>query len=80
MDPAAALTLAEQIVTTLIQLAPAIEKGALDVAPYIQAIAGMLNGSNATQAQIDALLAQLQSDSATFQQPLPDDPSGATDV
>ncbi len=73
IDIALALTLAEQIVTMLIKVAPAVEQGIVSTEPYIQALAGMLNGSNATQDQIDALLTQLQSDSNDFQTPLPPD-------
>lgn len=76
MDAAAieaGVILAEQIVEAIIKVAPAIQKGAVSMEPYVMAIAGMLAGSNATQAQVDALLAQLQTDSADFQTPLPPD-------
>lgn len=69
---AVALTLAEQIVTAIIKIAPAVEKGIVDTGPYVSALAGMLTGSNATQAQVDNLLAQLDRDSADFQKPLVD--------
>lgn len=72
IDIALALTIAEQIVTAVIKIAPAVEQGVVSTEPYVQALAGMLTGSNATQAQIDALLVQLQSDSDDFQTPLPD--------
>lgn len=70
LDLAAALTLAEQIVSGIIKIAPAVEKGVADASPYIQALGGMLTGTNATQEQIDSLLAQLDKDSADFQTPL----------
>ena len=73
MNLAAALALAEQIVSALGTAAPAIEKGVVSAAPYVQALTGVLTGSNATQDQINALLAQLQTDSADFQTPLPPD-------
>lgn len=73
IDIALALTLAEQIVSAIIKIAPSVEKGVADTAPYVQALAGMLTGSNATQAQVDALLVQLDADSADFQTPLPDE-------
>lgn len=72
IDIALALTIAEQIVTAVIKIAPAVEQGVVSTEPYVQALAGMLTGSNATQAQVDALLVQLQSDSDDFQTPLPD--------
>lgn len=78
MDAAAAIALAEQIVQALITVAPAIEKGVVSAAPYVQALSGVLTGSNATQDQIDALLAQLQTDSADFQTPLPEDDGTTT--
>jgi type IV secretory pathway TrbL component len=78
IDISLALTIAEQIITGIIKVAPAIEQGIVDEQPYIQAIAGMLNGSNATQAQVDALLAQIETDSALFQQPLPPDTGDTT--
>lgn len=73
IDPVAALALAEQIVTALIKIAPAVEQGVVDTAPYISALGGMLTGTNATPAQIDALLAQLDKDSADFQTPMTPD-------
>jgi hypothetical protein len=81
MDAAAieaGVILAEQIVEAIIKVAPAIQKGVVSMEPYVMAIAGMLAGSNATQAQVDALLAQLQTDSADFQQPLPPDDGTTT--
>lgn len=73
IDIGAAITLAEQIVGIIIKIAPAVEKGVTDTGPYVKALAGMLTGSNATQAQVDALLDQLEKDSTDFQTPLPDD-------
>lgn len=81
MDPvtlSAGIALAEQIVAALIKAAPAIQQGIVSAEPYVMAIGGMLVGSNATQAQVDALLAQLQTDSADFQTPLPPDDGTTT--
>lgn len=66
-----ALAIAQAVVEIVVKAAPAIEKGVISAAPYVQAIGGMLTGSNATQEQVDALLAQLEADSADFQTPLP---------
>jgi type IV secretory pathway TrbL component len=74
----AAILLAEQIVAALIKVAPAIMQGLVSEAPYVQAIAGMITGGNATQAQVDALLAQIKADSADFQTPLPVDDGTTT--
>lgn len=74
----AGIALAEQIVSALIKAAPAIQKGIVSAEPYVMAIGGMLVGSNATQEQVDALLAQLEADSADFQTPLPADDGTTT--
>jgi hypothetical protein len=76
MDPVtieAGITLAEQIISALIKAAPAIEAGVVNTEPYIKALGQMLVGGNATQAQVDAMRAQLDADSADFQTPLPPD-------
>lgn len=81
MDAAAVeagIILAEQIVEAIVKVAPAIQKGVVSMEPYVVAIGGMLAGSNATQEQVDALLAQLETDSADFQQPLPADDGSTT--
>lgn len=78
MDFAAALTLAEQIVSSIIKVAPLVEQGVVNSAPYIEAIGKMLTGTNATQADVDALLVKLQADSADFQTPLPSDDGSTT--
>lgn len=74
----AGIALAEKIVDGLIAIAPAVQKGVVSTEPYIAALAGMITGTNATQAQIDALLAQLKTDSADFQTPLPADDGSTT--
>lgn len=73
IDVAAALVLAEQVISAIIKIAPAVEQGVVSTQPYVSALAGMLTGGNATQEQVDALLAQLEADSADFQTPLPPD-------
>lgn len=81
MDEAAieaGLVLAGQIVSALVKIAPAIQQGIVSEAPYISAIAGMITGGNATQEQVDALLAQIDKDSADFQAPLPNDDGTTT--
>lgn len=66
----AGLVLAGKIVDIIVKAAPAIQAGVISAEPYVAALAGMLTGTNATQAQIDALQAQLEADSADFQKPL----------
>lgn len=75
IDVAAALVLAEQIVAGIVKAAPAIQAGVVSTRPYVSALAGMITGSNATPEQVDALMAQLEIDSADFEKPLaPDTP------
>lgn len=74
----AGIVLAEQIVNALVKAAPAIEAGVINMEPYVKAIGGMLVGGNATQEQIDALLAQLESDSSDFDADLPPDDGTTT--
>lgn len=74
----AGLILASQIVSAILKAAPAITAGVASSAPYVKAIAGMLAGTNATQADIDALLLQANRDSEDFQTPLPPDDGTTT--
>lgn len=74
----AGLVLAEQIVSAIIKVAPAIQQGEVSMEPYVEAIAGMITGTNATPAMVDALVAQVQKDSADFQIPLPADDGSTT--
>lgn len=73
MDLAAALAAGTAIVDAIVKIAPLVEKGVVSSIPYAQAIAGLISGSNATQEQVDDLLAQVNADSAEFQRPLPED-------
>lgn len=78
VDIAAIVTAATSVVNAIVAAAPAIEKGIVDSAPYVQAIAGLITGSNATQEQIDGLVAQVNAASADFQTPLPPDDGTTT--
>jgi hypothetical protein len=68
-----AIALAQTIVGAIIANAPAIEADITASEPYVAALAGLIKGTNATQAEIDSLLALANSASATVQQPLPAD-------
>jgi hypothetical protein len=59
-------------------VAPAIEQGVASSAPYVEAITGLITGTNATQTQLDALSATANAASAQFQQPLPADDATTT--
>lgn len=74
----AGLVLAEQIVSAIIKVAPAIQQGVVSMEPYVEAIAGMITGTNVTPDMVNALVAQVQKDSADFQTPLPADDGTTT--
>jgi hypothetical protein len=75
----AGLAAAEAIVSAIVKVAPAIEQGVVSSLPYVQAIAGLIGGTNATSEQIDAVLAQINAATDAFLDPLPpDDGSTAT--
>jgi len=82
MDPttiAGAIALAQTIVNAIVANAPAIIADFNASKPYVEAIAGMIQGTNATQDEIDALLNAANIASATVQQPLPIDTDGSTE-
>ena len=74
----AGLALAEAIVSAIVKVAPAIEQGVISSVPYVQAIGGLIAGSNATSAQIDAVLARINAASDEFLKPLPPDDGSTT--
>jgi hypothetical protein len=74
----AGVLLAEQIVAAIIKAAPAIEQGVASEVPYVQALAGLIGGSNATREQIDATLAAINAATDQFLQPLPPDDGTTT--
>lgn len=81
MDPTTiegALTLATAIVNAIVAEAPAIEADITASEPYVAALAGMFKGTNATQDQIDSLMALANVASATVQTPLPPDDGTTT--
>lgn len=74
----AGLEAAEAIVDAIVRIAPAIEQGIASSVPYVQAIAGLIRGTNATEDQIDAVLAQIDAASDAFLAPLPPDDGTTT--
>lgn len=73
-DVTAGLAVAEAIVNAIVKAVPAIEQGVMSSLPYVQAIAGLIQGTNATQQQIDDTLAAINAASDLFDRPLlPDD-------
>jgi len=73
----AGVAIAEAIVSAIVKVAPAIQEGVVSSLPYVQAIAGLMQGTNATQEQIDATLAQINAATDEFLKTLPPD-DGAT--
>jgi hypothetical protein len=74
----AGLAAAEAIVDAIVKVAPAIELGVVSSIPYVQAIAGLIGGSNATRDEIDAVLAQINAATDAFLDPLPPDDGSTT--
>ena len=77
-DITAGLTVAEAIVNAIVKAAPAIEQGVASSVPYVQAIAGLIRGTNATQQQIDDTLNAINAASDQFLEPLPPDDGTTT--
>jgi hypothetical protein len=73
MDPVAIATAVTTILEEVIKVAPLIEQGIATAEPYAQALIGLIEGTNVTQEQLDAAVANVQALSAQFQQPLPPD-------
>ncbi|MBN9603540.1 MAG: hypothetical protein J0G33_11485 [Afipia felis] len=69
----AGVAIAEAIVSAIVKVAPAIQEGVVSSLPYVQAIAGLMQGTNATQEQIDATLAQINAATDEFLKTLPPD-------
>jgi hypothetical protein len=74
----AGLAAAEAIVSAIVKVAPAIERGVVSSIPYVQAIAGLIGGSNATSDEIDEVLAQINAAADEFLSPLPPDDGSTT--
>ena len=77
-DIEAGVAIAEAIVSAIVKAAPAIQQGVVSSLPYAQAIAGLIQGTNATQEQIDATLAQINAATDEFLKPLPLDDGTTT--
>jgi hypothetical protein len=83
MDPSTiqgALALAGTIVNAIVANAPAIIADVEASAPYVHAIAGMIQGTNATMEEITTLLTAANISSAQFETPLPVDTDGSTET
>lgn len=77
-EVSAGLAAAEAIVNAIIKVAPAIERGVVSSIPYVQAIAGLIGGKNATADEIDAVLERINAATDEFLSPLPPDDGSTT--
>jgi hypothetical protein len=81
MDPATvegAVQIASAIVNAIVANAPAIEQDIAASKPYVDAIAGMIQGTNATIESITSLLASANISADQFLTPLPPDDGTTT--
>lgn len=73
MDAATIIATISGVIKTAVDLTPDVIQVAEDAAPFAQAIYGLFQGTNVTQAQLDQLTADIATLSAELQQPLPPD-------
>lgn len=74
----AGIAIGEAIVAAIVKVAPAIQQGVVSSLRYAQAITGLIQGSNATQEQIDVALASINAATDEFVKPLPPDDGSTT--
>jgi hypothetical protein len=73
-----AVSIASAIVNAIVANAPAIEQDVAASKPYVDAIAGMIQGSNATIDTITQLLTNANIATDQFLTPLPPDDGSTT--
>jgi hypothetical protein len=79
MNPLAIIQAIEGILGVVVKLAPAVEAGVTSLTPIATAIVNNLTkGATITQAQLDALEAEVDAAAAQIQQPLPPDDGSTT--
>lgn len=79
MDPLSIIATIEGILSTVVKVAPVIESGVASITPFAEAIYNNLVKGNAiTQAQLDALEAEVDTKAAEIQAPLPPDDGSTT--
>lgn len=74
----AGIAIAQAIFDAIVKAYPAIQKGVVSSVPFVEAIAGLIAGSNATQEQIDQALANVNAVTDEFLKPLPPDDGNTT--
>lgn len=78
MDPVTVINTIATVINEAVTLGPTVIKAAEDAQPFAQLIYGLFTGTNVTQAQVDNLLAQLDSLSAQLEADLPSDDGTTT--
>lgn len=74
MDAAAIILLISKVINTAVQIGPTVIETVEDAIPFGKLIyENLVSGKPVTQAQMDALDAQIAALSNELQQPLPDD-------
>jgi hypothetical protein len=79
MNPVTIIAAIESILQTVVTLAPSITAGFTSLTPIAESIYNnLVNGAAITQAQLDALEAQVDAAAAAIQNPLPPDDGTTT--
>ncbi len=74
MDTAQILAAIAAVIKTAVDLTPTIISAVEDATPFARAIYGLVvKGTNATQADVDAMLAEVNALNDDLQRPLPPD-------
>lgn len=81
MEVATIITSILSVLNTVVKIAPAIESGVVSLEPIATTLYNnLVNGSAITQAQLDALEAEVDAIAAQIQVPLPADTDGSTET
>lgn len=81
MDPTAVITIISQVIKLAVDVGPSVIQAVSDAEPFAKSIYDSLFGATPpTQAQVDALEAQLDKLSADFDTPLAADTDGSTET
>jgi hypothetical protein len=80
MDVAAIITAVSTVIDTAVKLGPTVIQTVEDAAPFAEAIVNSISGKKVvTQADLDAMTAQITALSAELQAPLPPAQAGDPD-
>ena len=79
MNAAAVIAAIQSVLSTVVAIAPVIIQAERDLAPFAEAIYGLMAGTNVTAEQLATLEAKVQALSDTLQTPLPPDDGTTTE-